>query len=180
MGIKETYNKIDWKFTVIAGCLLAFSALVYLFQDETIYLVAAFFRIKDLDLFAGVLATVFTLTHKIKRRKFRFSTTMSFTDFKVPLEDIFSFIGNPITLVCSISLAKGLFLQATQGPKYFPYFKDFEIGFIFLVTTYLLFISVMDLQRNMKDTLVLSIENKSKVTALPKDQVKEDVPDPLH
>ncbi|SRR5260221_13312774 len=173
----QILKKIDWRYLVVSACLLAASATVYVFKNESILMVKAFFDIKDLDLFAGGVATIFTLTQRIKTRKLTFNKSMSFNEFRIPLEDGLSFIGNPITLVCAISLAKGVFLYSNE---YFPKFTNVEIAFIGLVSAYLFFISVMELLSNMKETLIITTQGKQELKAVPENEVKNEVPKPLH
>ena len=104
---------------------------------------------------------------------------MSFNEFRIPLEDILSFIGNPVTLVCSMSLAKGLFLQTSERIMYFPFFQSVELGFIALVTSYLFFISMMELIRNVRETITKKASSKTEVTAIPPSEVTQQVPSPV-
>jgi hypothetical protein len=175
-GLVEIVRTVDWKYLLISVLLLSASAIAYINRAESLLMVKRFFDIEDLDLFAGGVSTIFTLTHRIKKRKLTFNGSMSFTEFRVPLEDGLSFIGNPITLVCAISLAKGVFLYSSE---YFPKFTAVEIGFIGLVSAYLFFISVMELLINMKETWIMT-QSKQELKAVPEGQVKSQVPPPLH
>lgn len=170
-------GRIDWKYLLISLLLLLTSAIVYIFREECLNMVQWFFDIEDLNIFAGGVATIFTLTQKIKTRKLNFRKSMSFSEFRVPLEDGFSFIGNPITLVCAISLAKGALLYSE---KYFPEFTPIEVTFIGLVAAYLLFISIMELLSNIKETLVITIQGKQELKAVPVDEAQKETPKPLH
>jgi hypothetical protein len=109
---------------------------------------------------------------------------MSFTEFRIPVEDILSFIGNQVTLVCSISLAKGVFFQTwgeeTWGDiNYFPKFEKWELAFVGIVTSYLFFISAMELVRNIKETLTRDSVGKEQVTPISESTAPTKVPDPI-
>src|SRR5690606_18094912 len=136
-------KRLDWKYIGVAVLLLTGAIISYVCRSEILIGLKNFFEIENLNYFAGGISTIFMLTHKIKMRKFNFSASMSFNEFIISVEDILSFIGNPITLVCSMSLAKGLFLQTTDNVQYFPFFKSIELTFIGLITAYLIFISLM-------------------------------------
>ena len=108
------FKKADLKYIFLVLFLLVSAGLADVFHNLIIHWIRNFFEFSELNLYAGGLATIITILHKIKTRKFIFSPTMSFNDFKIPLEELLSFISNPITLVCSLSLAKGLFLQISE------------------------------------------------------------------
>jgi len=149
-------KKLDWKYI---GLVIFFFALLIstkVYSDLIMKNIKSFFEIEYLNLFAGGISTVFMFTHKIKTQKLKFNSTMSFHEFRIPFEDILSFIGNPITLICSISLAKGLFMQTSEDIQYFPFFQSIELSFIGAVTAYLIYISVMELVVNIKETILLN------------------------
>jgi hypothetical protein len=175
----EFLRDIDWKYALLAIFLFTCSGLAYFYNAEILAGIKIFFETKGLNYFAGAIATAFTLTYKVKTRTFRFSSSMSFNEFRVPLEDILSFVGNPVTLVCSISLAKGLFLQTSENTMYFPFFQSVELGFIALVTSYLFFISMMELVRNIRETVTKKASSKTEVTAIPASEVTQRVPSPV-
>jgi hypothetical protein len=169
---------IDWKSTLITLALVAVGLLGYIFRIEILTSLKTFFEFKELTIYSGGLATIFTISHKLKTRKIKFSPNMSFNEFRIPFEDILSFVSNPITIVCSISLAKGLFLQSTDGDKYFPLFGSMELSFVGLVTAYLLFISMMELVKNMKETFLMASVPEKSPKAIPENEVKDVVPNP--
>ncbi|MEI9918947.1 MAG: hypothetical protein WDO14_09120 [Bacteroidota bacterium] len=178
-------NRIDWKYVWIILGLSFASALTYKFSGEIITAIKTFFEIRDLNIIAGGIAAIITITHKIKKRRLKFSPSMSFTAFRIPIEDLMSFVGNPITLVCSISLAKGVFYQAwgdeTWGSVYyFPHFKGWEVTFIGIVTAYLFFISLMDLLRHVKETLLRNAVVEEHVTPISDSDVIGEIPKPLN
>lgn len=170
---RNFWRKLDWLWIVVSVCLLAGSVFVYSNREETFLMVKFVFDLKGLEVFAGGIATIFTLTQKIKTRKLSFKKAMSFHEFRLPVEDGLSFIGNPVTLVFAITLSKGSFLYPTE---YFPKFSELEIAFIGLVSAYLLFISIMELWTNIKVTCTISSQE---MTAIPADGAKGEVPKPL-
>jgi hypothetical protein len=140
--------KIDFKYASLLVILLAISCWSYCYWPEIKQGITCMFTKEWIPyLLAGVSATI-TILHKIKLRKLTFSENMSFETFKIPFEDVFSFISNPVTLVCSYSLARGLFLQCTGQEIYFPRLSGTEIGFITIVIGYLLFLSLWQLIRS--------------------------------
>jgi hypothetical protein len=169
----------DWKYALLATFLFSSSVLAYLYNAQILLAIKGFFDIEGLNFFAGLIATVFTLTYKIKTRSLKFSPSMSFNEFRIPVEDILSFIGNPVTLVCSISLAKGLFLQTSENTQYFPFFQSVELGFIALVTSYLFFLSIMELLKNIRETLRKKAFSNTEVTAVPASEVSKPIPSPV-
>ncbi len=172
------FKQLDWKYIGLAALLFAGAITSYVFRSQILIGLKNFFEIENLNYFAGGIATIFMLTHKIKMRKFKFSASMSFNEFRIPVEDILSFIGNPITLVCSISLAKGLFLQTADSIQYFPFFQSLELTFIGLVTAYLIFISVMELLNNIKETILNGTSKTEQPTAIPEKEITKEAPKP--
>ncbi len=159
-----SHKSFDWKYIglFVLLCLATLSA--YIFKAQLIYSLRCFFQFPGLNLLAGSIATIITVTHKIKTRQFTFSPTMSFNEFKIPVEALLSFISNPITIVCALSLAKGLFLQTSEDVAYFPFFNGIEMIFVAIITAYLLFISIMELAKHF-----MEIINKSDTkTVVPK------------
>ncbi|MCU0422805.1 MAG: hypothetical protein MUC81_08350 [Bacteroidia bacterium] len=172
------FKQLDWKYVGLAALLFAGAINSYVFRSQILIGLKNFFETENLNYFAGGIATIFMLTHKIKMRKFKFSASMSFNEFRIPVEDILSFIGNPITLVCSISLAKGLFLQTADSVQYFPFFQSLELTFIGLVTAYLIFISVMELLNNIKETILNGTSKTEQPTAIPEKEITKEAPKP--
>lgn len=103
---------------------------------------------------------------------------MSFNEFRIPVEDILSFVGNPITLVCSVSLAKGLFLQTTHDINYFPFFQSLELNFIGLVTVYLFFVAIMDLRKVFVETFINGDSKTEDPIPIPESEIaNKKIPD---
>lgn len=170
------FRRLDWKYIGVVILLFSVSVTSYVFHTDIIISLKNFFEIKNLNYFVGVIATIFMLTHKIKMRKIKFSASMSFNEFRTPVEDILSFIGNPITLVCSISLAKGLFFQIADDIQYFPFFQSLELTFIFIVTAYLIFISLMELLNNIKETLLNGVSKTEEPIPIPENEISKEIP----
>lgn len=172
------HKKLDWKYIGIAALLFTGAITSYVFRSQILSGIKNIFEIENLNYLVGGVATIFMLTHKIKMRKFKFSASMSFNEFRTPVEDILSFIGNPITIVCSISLAKGIFLQTANSIQYFPFFQSLELTFIGLVTAYLIFISVMELLNNIKETILNGTSKTEQPTAIPEKEITKEAPKP--
>ena len=175
-SLYKVLKDIDLKYSGLAIFLCVVSYLTYLFNSEVLNCIKLIFEFKDLDLFAGGLATILTLTNKIKHRKIKFSSNMTFNDFRIPLEDVLSFIGNPITLVCAISLAKGIFLQASENVQYFPLYRGFDIAFIGLVTAYLFFFFLMELIMNVRGIMFSKLNKSEKITPIPESEAPSEIP----
>lgn len=145
-------NKFDLKHILIFVFILSFIVLFLIFRNEFLYGIDYFFRIPYLNIGSGLIAMVLTITHSLKYKKIKFTPAMSFNEFRSSLEIILSNFGSPITLVCSITLAKGIFFRYYNNTIiHFPLFNDTEIFFIGLVTAYLLYISIMELVRFGKE-----------------------------
>lgn len=171
------FSNLDWKYIGLTAILIIGSVFSYIYSVQILAGIKAFFGFRYLNIFAGTLATIITLVHKIKTRKFTFSATMSFNEFRIPVEDILSFVGAPITIVGSLSLAKGLYLQATTNIKYFVFIDNkIELTFIGLVVAYLFFISAMELGKNCKENFTLQKTNQEPITPIPQIEVKNEVP----
>jgi len=172
------FKNLDWKYIGLTMSLLIASYLSFMFSAQVLAGIRTFFEFPFLNILAGTMATVITLVHKFKTRKFTFSATMSFSEFRVPVEDILSFVGGPITIVGSLSLAKGLYLQTTTSTNYFLFINNsVELTFIGLVAAYLFFISIMELTKNCKENFTLQKTNKNPITPIPQSEVKDTVPE---
>ena len=157
-------KRLDLKYIFLFIFISASIVLSLIFSAQILAGLKLLFSLPFLNLYVGVFAAIVTITHKIKNKEIKFSSTMSFNEFKIPFENILSFISNPITIVCSISLAKGIFLRYYENIQYFQFFSNLEIIFIGIVTAYLLFISIMELIKNIKE-IFLRIEE-----AIPKQE----------
>jgi hypothetical protein len=172
------FKNWDWKYIGVAILLSVVLIASYILRSEIFIWLKNFFEFENLNFWVGGVATILMLTHKIKTRKFKFSATMSFNEFRIPVEDILSFVGNPITLVCSVSLAKGLFLQITDDIKYFPFFKNLELTFIGLVTAYLFFLAIMDLRKIFIETFVNGDLKTEEPMPIPENEINKEIPKP--
>lgn len=168
----------DWKYIGVAVLLTVGVIASYIFRSAIFVWLKTFFELENLNFWVGGAATILMVTHKIKTRKFKFSATMSFNEFRIPVEDILSFIGNPITLVCSVSLAKGLFLQTTDDIKYFPFFQSLELTFIGLVTAYLFFVAIMDLRKVFVETFINGDSKTEEPKPIPESEINKETPKP--
>lgn len=170
-------KNFDLKYFALALALIGVFVLTHIYYNRVLNCLKCVLEFPYLNLYAGGLATIFTVLQKIKTRKISFKANMSFKDFQESMSDIISFIDNPVITICSLALAKGLFLQQTEGIIYYPFFNKLEITFIFLVTLYLLYSSLMEIWRNIKETcwsepIVLenpqaSLETETKDKAIP-------------
>lgn len=154
-------KKFDWKYFIffLIGGLAIF--LSFTFWPSILRAITCFFDTRVTDYFLVSVSALVTVLHRIKFKKINFKGNMSFSEFKIPIEDLLSFVSNPITIVCSISLARGLFLQSTNQATYFPFTTSTEMGFIFIVTVYLMFISFTELIKNGKELLFYDVKTST-------------------
>ena len=141
----------DWKyFGIAAGLILGF-ALTHIFYAEVLCFTKSILNVPDLNLYAGGVATIFTILQKIKSRKIEFKKIMSIKEFSASIGDIISFIDNPILIIGSLTMVKGLFFQITEDIQFIP-LKGVELTFIIIVTLYLLYSSLLELWNNISGT----------------------------
>ena len=144
-------KRLDLKYICIFVGLCTAAFVSYVFQTRILYGIKCFFEFPELNLCFGALSAIVTILHKAKTRNFIFSETMSFNEFKIPVENLLSFVSNPITIVCSLALAKGIYFQIVEGIPNFPFFNGIELTFVAIVTAYLLFISVFELGKHFAE-----------------------------
>lgn len=165
----------DWKYIGIAAGLILGFVLTHIFYPEVLHFTKYILNIPDLNLYAGGLATIFTILQKIKTRKIEFKKIMSIKEFSASIGDIISFIDNPILIVGSLTLVKGIFFQLTEKIQFIP-LTGVELTFIIIVTLYLLYSSLLELWNNIsgtcwKDKPVNDIPHKA-------EGIGEPVPEP--
>ena len=138
------YRFIILFFTCLIGCIIG-----YIFWGIILSGIKWIFNIKYLNFWAGLIALILSLLVRIKEKKISLNRHIAFDDFKNFIEEVSSyFTGGSITLICSISLAKGLFFHFHGIDVYFNNFKDWELIFISVITLYLLFISIREVVRD--------------------------------
>jgi len=141
----------DWKYTSIAvGLLIAF-VLLHIFYTEVLYTTKCILSLPDLNLYAGGLATIFTILDKVKGRKIELKKIMTIKEFSATIGDVISFIDNPVIIVGSLTLVKGLFFQLTEDKIFIP-LQGVELTFIIIVTLYLLYSSLLELWNTIRGT----------------------------
>lgn len=122
----------------------------------------------------GSIAVVVELAHNLKfKTDLALTQNMSFNQFKNKFEYVFSIIANPLTIVSSFALAKGLVFSYTDKYDYFPYFNNIELSFIGIVTMYLMVVSILELWSNFVEvvrkekTVIITPVEKPKEKKLP-------------
>lgn len=141
-------KNLDWKYIGLMIFLGVLAFASFLFKKQAFILFSFLFNHEWLVVVIGIISAIIDITHTIKHKNFSFTHNMSFTQFKNSFEYLFSFIGNPITLVSATILAKGLFLQWTEEKVYFPFFQSLELIFIAMVALYLLIVSSLELKKH--------------------------------
>ena len=165
----------DWKYIGIAFVLLIGFVLSHIFNNEVLSCTKCILSLPDLNLYAGGVATIFTILHKVKDRKIEWKKMLTIKEFSATIGDVISFVDNPIIIVGSLTLLKGLFFQLTEG-KVFIQLVGVELTFIVIVTLYLLYSSLLELWNTVAGTCWKdSVSKDTPHAAEVKDQV---VPDP--
>ncbi|MGV3598238.1 MAG: hypothetical protein ACO1PI_10250 [Bacteroidota bacterium] len=172
------FARIDWKYIGVLILLFVVATIGYTYKNNISEGIKVFFEIPGLNIIAGGIAAIVTLTKRIKTRKFNFNKNLSFEQFQKPFEDFVGFIGNPLTLGCSLTLAKGLYLQQTKTTQYFPFFESYELAFIVTVTFYLIYTSLLVLISNVRDIIFKSTVPIQHPQAIPSDEVNAEIPTP--
>lgn len=174
-------RKFDWKYFMFAIILITGFILFRLNYIAVMNSIQWFLSLPNLSLYFGSIATIFTLLGKFKSGKIAFNSRISFVDFRASISDIVSFVDNPIVIVGSLGLAKGLFLYYLGNVKYFPFLNSYEIILVLLVTLYLLYISLLELWNNIIKTFSKDIISKDIPHATLQGEVKgKEVPKPEH
>lgn len=152
-------QRVNWKYLILSFFFFIILLTSPLYYHSFLILLKEIFEFQYLNLYAGGISLIFTVLQKIKTKKIVFSYNMSFSDFRSSVGDIISIIDTPITIVCCLTLARGLFFQELEGVVFFPYLKGYELIFVLLVVLYLLYVSMSELWKNIKDTC---FDNKQK------------------
>lgn len=149
-------KQVDRKYLISAILLLLLASFGFIFKERLLYSFELFITSNVTIVVVAILSIVFSFLSKLKGGKIQLARRMSFRDFRSPVEEIFSFVSNPIYLVFCISLGKGLFLQIFKGQKNFIGFSDPEIGILVIVVVYLVWDSVNDLLGNINEVIFTS------------------------
>jgi hypothetical protein len=164
------HSKIDIKYIIIFSTIIAVAILAHNYKRELFICTENILSNIALQNALGLISFAASVVSKIKHKKISFSNKMAFSQFKIPIEEILSFISNPISIMCSISLARGLFTQLIAHKQtIFNGFSALELTFITLVVFYLLYDGFIDLIYNCK----LVFLKTSSLTAIPEGAVKE-------
>lgn len=140
-----------YKYVVILLLLLMSCIFAKVFWHQILHGLRWVLDIPNLNFWSGGFALIISIVAKLAENKITFKNHIAFDQWKQGMEEIISFFsGGPITLICSISLAKGLFLQWISVEKYFLNFQDWELFFIFSITLYLLYISIIEVKKDLK------------------------------
>jgi uncharacterized membrane protein len=169
-SILSPLKRIDIKYIILFIVLCVGFFVSYCNRSNLLESLTLFFEFKYLNILAGALSAIVVIVHKIKYRKLNFKPSMTFFEFNAPFSETIFFALNPIAIVCSLSLAKALFLQCFKQSVYFNFFSATELTFIGIVTAYLLYSSLMELYGNLKE-IVLKDSAKSE-TPLPTTEPK--------
>lgn len=137
-------KKIDRKWVIILASSFIVSFVAFIVKNQIFNIISFVLQIPNLNFILGFIVSVINIIHKIKFKKITFSKSMTFSQFREPFDNITSFISNPITIVCSFSLFKGVYLQQIKNIIYYPKFDGLEIGFLWVIASYLLFNAISD------------------------------------
>ena len=140
------------RYKLLIIFLLLFIACIFahLLWQKLVDIMIWVFNIPNLNFWAGGFAFLLSLFIKFQEKEISFKNHIKFDDFKKILEELLSYVtGGSITLICSISLAKGLFFQWRGTKTYFENFEQWELIFISVITLYLLFISIQEVLKDL-------------------------------
>ncbi len=172
-------KKLDWKYILASISLFVGFIFASLFKVELMNNIKMILTYPFLNLYAGAISTIFTILEKYKSKKISFHSKMTFGDFKTSVSELISFIDNPIILVGSLGLTKGLFLYYSENTNYFPFLNSTEILLVVLVTIYLLYTSLSELWTNIIRTyLKQTISNEIPVATNQEDLKNKEIPKP--
>lgn len=138
-------KKIDTKYIIIFIVLLVTSFIVADNKKEALDLIKYFLLLKPLELILTLLFFCLSILYKVKYNNYSKIKIIEFNDFKTIAIDLVSTLMNPATLLCSISILKGLFLLNFYDIKYFNFFQSNELFFLAIVGFYLLIVSGTEL-----------------------------------
>jgi hypothetical protein len=171
-------KKIDWKYTSFAAFSLLALFLLHKNYDDVLYITKCILSFPFLNLYAGSVATIFTLLDKIKSRKIELKKMMTIKEFSGTIGDVISFIDNPIIIVGSLTLMKGLFFQVTENKEFMP-LDGVELTFIIIVTLYLLYSSLLELWNTIAGTCLKNpISTDTPHPSLSSDVQELPIPEP--
>lgn len=154
-------KKLSFKYVGLFSLLFL---AAFLFDSYKIQLLT---RIKDFfqwePLFYGVTIFVF-LTVVINKIKYGELTVTSFTDqkkIKGTLSDLLSWIIDPSSFVCSLSILKGLFLDSFFGGAYFSSFTTSERVFILIASAFFFINSFIELKKDFTGIILNTEEPRA-------------------
>jgi hypothetical protein len=171
-------KKLDWKYIGIAIGLIVLSYLSFTYRILIIFRIRTIFEFKYLNLCIGTISTIITVLSKIKNRNLIFKTEMSFNEFRVPFEEVISFVGSTVSIVGSLSLAKAIYFQVVLGKKMFLSIDNsIDLSFIALVAIYLLYTSIMELYKKFIELFTIVNINQNIITPIKVSEVSENPPE---
>lgn len=129
-------GNIDRKSVLLYLGVIALSFIVYKYQYTFLNSVKYFITLEYFDLVLTGLLVSLTLFHKLKFNNYSNLKKIEFNEMKSGLADLISTVMDPATLICSISILKGLFLLKVYNIKYFDFFSDNELLFLFIAAVY--------------------------------------------
>jgi hypothetical protein len=139
-------KRIDKKYAFIFVGILFLSFVFLRFQQEAFDSIKLVITYEHFSSAIGLVLFLLTITHRIKYLNFRELKNLEFNELKTLLSDLGSALLDPATLVCSISLMKGLFLLKYYNIKYFDHFTEGEITFFWTAGIYFFFKSLLQMQ----------------------------------
>ncbi len=137
---------VDTKYILIFIAIISLSFIVVFNKHDTLDFLKAIMTLNHLGFCLSVMFFTIAILHKLKYNNYGKLKSADFNDFKSILLDLISTVMNPVTLLCSISILKGLFLLKFYGIKYFDFFSSNELFFLAIVGFYFLIKSGLELK----------------------------------
>lgn len=151
-------KKFNYKYFFL---LVAFFMLSFVVREYKQIILDVIKQIISSNLFLVVVAFItfpINLLYKWKFNEIKFSNFLDATKIKETISEIISAITEPSTLVCSISILKGLFLDYFYLDNFFSKFSDFERSFLFIASFYFLIVTINQLKNYLTKLVIDTVD----------------------
>lgn len=143
------------------GILLLIVVASFFVKENTSIILESIKLIISSPLFFSIV-TIIVVAIKIMNRtmygELKLSKLLDVENFKDSISEIISLVIEPSTLICSLSILKGLTLDYFYEETYFSKFNDSERFFIFIATMYFFIYAVINLKNEFRQ-IVIKTEN---------------------
>jgi hypothetical protein len=158
------FTGIDKKYIFIYVIIIILSFVVIGYRQICFDTVKSILIFEYFGLFVSVAVFALTAIHKLKFNNYTNVKKMEFAEFKAIVSDLISTVMDPATFICSVSLLKGLFLTRFYDIKYFAFFSENEITFIWIASFYFLVKSSLEMRTLFSECFIRTLSvQKSEV-----------------